>query len=191
MCTFCFSLAIACIILPSSLFQSRHSLYHIAFIARSPMRISPPLLRTFHSSLTSLPPVLSVARHHRLAGAPPGCFTRCRHRFHAQEHAAPDPPVGGPLECCTSRAMAAALQAIPASADKRPALLVLNISFLPKHIRDGKADRQEAHIHIQLSLNCGGGRKLQRHDLSVRLRKPHRSAHLPKFSCERFVLVVV
>ena len=73
MCTFCFSLAIACIILPSSLFQSRHSLYHIAFIARSPMRISPPLLRTFHSSLTSLPPVLSVARHHRLAGAPPGC----------------------------------------------------------------------------------------------------------------------
>ena len=111
-------------------------------------------------------------------------FTRCRHRFHAQEHAAPDPPVGGPLECCTSRAMAAALQAIPASADKRPALLVLNISFLPKHIRDGKADRQEAHIHIQLSLNSGGGRKLQRHDLSVRLRKPHRSAHLPKFSCE-------
>ena len=107
-------------------------------------------------------------------------------QVHAQEHAAPDPPVGGPLECCTSRAMAAALQAIPASADKRPALLVLNISFLPKHIRDGKADRQEAHIHIQLSLNCGGGRKLQRHDLSVRLRKPHRSAHLPKFSCERF-----
>ena len=62
--------------------------------------------------------------------------------------------------------MAAALQAIPASADKRPALLVLNISFLPKHIRDGKADRQEAHIHIQLSLNCGRGSKLQRHDLS-------------------------
>ena len=152
--------------------------------------------------LPSSPPYLPFISHllatcavrrqtSQVGRCPAGMFTRCRHRFHAQEHAAPDPPVGGPLECCTSRAMAAALQAIPASADKRPALLVLNISFLPKHIRDGKADRQEAHIHIQLSLNCGGGRKLQRHDLSVRLRKPHRSAHLPKFSCELFVLVVV
>ena len=176
MCTFCFSLAIACIILPSS---------H-AHPCASPLLSSAP---SIHLS----PPYHLCCPSPDITGwpVPRRDVHTLQAQVHAQEHAAPDPPVGGPLECCTSRAMAAALQAIPASADKRPALLVLNISFLPKHIRDGKADRQEAHIHIQLSLNCGGGRKLQRHDLSVRLRKPHRSAHLPKFSCELFVLVVV
>ena len=66
------------------------------------------------------------ARRQRLVGALPGRQVLQEGPMHAQQHAAPDPPVlDEPPRSETSRAFAAALQPIPASAGKRPALVVV------------------------------------------------------------------
>ena len=99
-------------------------------------------------------PALFGARYQRLAGAPPGC-SRAVGRSHAQERAAPDPPVDDSPGILHQQGHGGGFAGHPCERRQKTGFsCCLNISFLPKHIGGGQADRQEANIHIQLSVNC-------------------------------------